>query len=545
MALHKSTLLKASLAVALTLLVGFGLFINSRSAKAIDALLGAPSSSSVTQGTAVTFNAALEITNPNEVIPISRLELALTGPENHSISFSPLGFNVTGSTSVLSVTAIPVTALGAGYGYAFGYAPARFGYIGGYGYNFGGGYGYGRVSAFSGAVGYIRSFDYSFSVNTTNLTPGLYTLTLIVHLDAPNISQFSSNSRTFTVVASTSGGGAGPIIPTTPVTSPVPSPSATVPPAAESVVIAPAINFSAVAQVIQPGVTIDGNPVINVSSPNVVTSTNAQGQTFATVTLSSGASGTVTISIPVAPRSGTVNGNTIATITGAPVLTVTSTAPSVNVGGGASMGTVTISSTLGSLPTSGTATISIAPPSQIPATTTSGISSFVVSAGGGSANVIGAVVFDHPGITSVGSTTIAFTLQNPGALTNPAVIQESGGVISNPPATFTPQTGGNVLVTINAASASTFAVVTLAQPIPTPTPVPTVTPTGTAIASPTVTTVPPTATTTVAPGATPTATPRPGSVGDVNFSGTLLAMMLGAGILLLMLASAAVRKSWK
>lgn len=542
MTLHKSIWFKVSLALILTFAVGFGLFINSRPAKAVEAILSTPSQSSVTQGTAVTFNAEINFTNPNEVIPIEGLELVLSGPVSHVINFSALGGNVTGSTSVLSVSAVPVTALGAGYGYAFGYAPSRFGYINGSQVNFGGGYGYGPVGAFPSAVGYIQSFNYTFTVNTSTLPAGSYTLVLNVNTGPVT---FSSAQRTFTVT--TSGGvGAGPTIPTTPVTTPgiTPSPSTTVtPPAADSVVIAPVINFEALATVIQPSGGAGQPQTVNLSGAGVTVIRNAQGQaTAAVVTVGSGASGTATITIPV---------NASGQVTGNPTLTVTSTAASVTVSGNTSVGSVSISSTLTTMPTTGTATISIAPPSQIPASTTTGISSFVVNAGGGSSTVVGAIVFDHPGITSVGATTITFTIQNPGVPNNLLeVIQESSGQILNPPQTFTTQPNGTILVTVNATTASTFAVVTVSQPIPTPTPTPTgtVTPTVTGTVSPTA--GPGTATATGVPttpgtGATPTATPRPGSVGDVSFSGLTLALLLGSGLMMLMLASMAIKKAWK
>ena len=118
----KNLLRKAFLALALTLVMGVGLFFNSMQASALEVTLSNPSpSSSVTAGTPVTFDGAIRFTNPNEIVPISSLELVLTGPSSHVISFGPLSLAATGSTSVLSVPTGPHTAFGAGYGYAFGY----------------------------------------------------------------------------------------------------------------------------------------------------------------------------------------------------------------------------------------------------------------------------------------------------------------------------------------------------------------------------------------------------------------------------------------
>lgn len=538
--ISKSTALKAASAFTLTLAMILGLFVNSRQAAAVQVVLNPASQASVSPGTIVSFEASILFTDPNEVIPIANLELVLTGPTSHSITFGPLSSQPTGSTSVLSVFAGPPTQLGAGYGYAYGYAPARFGYIGGYGYaiSFGAGYGYGYVNAFPSAVGYIRSFTYTFNVNTTTLTAGTYTLMLYVNTGLGGVSQITSLQRSFTVT-----GGSGGSTTTTTVASPVAS--ATAPPAASTTAISPVINFAAVsaATVSFASTSVGGVniPLININAPGVAISTNAAGQSVATITLSSGPTGTVTISMPVRVG-GIVNGISTASALGLPVLTVTSTSAPVTVGGGASMGTVTVTSTLGSLPTSGTATISIAPPSQIPAATAAGISTFAILAGGGSSNVIGAVVFDHPGITNVGATSITFTLQNPGTLTNPAVIQEHESAFTNPPATFTRQSNGDIQVTVNAKSASTFAVVTLSQPIPSPTPVPaaTATPSATVTAVPGTPTVVPTGT---IPPVSPT--PRPGPVGDVRFSGFTLAVLLGAGLMMLALASMTLRKVWK
>ena len=664
----KSLILKSFIALMLSSVLVLGLFLNSKPAKALQVILNDPSSSSVTVGTTVTFNASIVFTNPNEIVPIASLELDLTGPNNHSITFAPLSLEATGSTSVLSVTAGPHTALGAGYGYAFGYAPARYGYVGGYASNFGGGYGYGPVGAFTSAVGYIRSFDYTFTVNTTTLSTGTYNLAFKVNTGSGVIPQFTSAQKSFTVTSSggTGGGQPPPVVcqpgtylanstnclpcpagsfsnsnnsancdacPPGLISSQSGSSSCTPCPAGkysslsgstacavcppglfsstdgsnsctpcavgtftsepgrpaclpvtvcvtanehESVaptstsdricepngtVIGPEVDFSKLASVVQAG--SGGTQSVNLNGSGVTVTRDANGNaTSATITVGSGSGGTATITVPV---------NQFGTVTGSPTLNVAYTSPLTDSGNGSKVGgQVTVTSKLNSIPTTGTTTVRVVSSTELPALTSQSISDYVKQNGGGDKVTIGgSIVLDHPGISDLGATTISFKVElqlPPNTDTKkvslvqtslnendrrPAVVPPGLPVPSfrsDPGQSCTSVIGGTCTITGSVTgtwtkTGSTFTVVILEQELATPTPGPG-TPTATPV--PGTPTVVPTGTVPAGtPRPTATATSTPPATGDVRFSGLMLAALLGAGLMMLALASMTLRRVWK
>jgi hypothetical protein len=127
--------------------------------------------STLTKGDSLKFNATVTI-NSNENLPIEKLILELSGPENVSCEFAPDGTIITGCKGI-TITRLYGTDAVSGYGY---------GNYNGYGYSFG--YGY----------GYDKTLNYEITLITDNYLPGEYTTKLLIPLDSNTFSGSSDSS---------------------------------------------------------------------------------------------------------------------------------------------------------------------------------------------------------------------------------------------------------------------------------------------------------------------------------------------------------------
>ncbi len=151
--------------------------------------------SSVEKGGTISFNVSVELTSPDQYIPIEKLSLNLTGAQNVTWYFHPNGTLISGS----GVTITPSGTLGPyGYGEGYGYA-----YDDGNYYNFSYGYGYGDNNTYL--------MNYTIVIDTSQLTSGSYTAAAYVYTGKSIKPYFSSPKVSFTVTPPPppSGGGGG------------------------------------------------------------------------------------------------------------------------------------------------------------------------------------------------------------------------------------------------------------------------------------------------------------------------------------------------
>lgn len=147
----------------------------------------------VQKGGTITFNVSVELTSPDQYIPIQMLSLNLTGAQNVTWYFYPNGTLISGS----GVSITPAGNLGPyGYGNGYGYA-----YDDGNYYNFSYGYGYGDNSTYV--------MNYTITIDTSQLTTGSYTAAAYVYTGKSIKPYFSSPKVSFTVTSPPPPGGGG------------------------------------------------------------------------------------------------------------------------------------------------------------------------------------------------------------------------------------------------------------------------------------------------------------------------------------------------
>ncbi|NOZ82614.1 MAG: PGF-pre-PGF domain-containing protein [Euryarchaeota archaeon] len=154
---------------------------------------------SVQKGGSISFNVSVELTSPDQYIPIQKLSLNLTGTKNVTWYFHPNGTLISGS----GITITPAGSLGPyGYGEGYGYA-----YDDGNYYNFSYGYGYGDNNTYV--------MNYTITIDTSQLDAGSYTAAAYVYTGKSIKPYFSSPKVSFSVSAPppppSGGGGTGTV----------------------------------------------------------------------------------------------------------------------------------------------------------------------------------------------------------------------------------------------------------------------------------------------------------------------------------------------
>ena len=118
---------------------------------------------SYSEKTNVQFQVSIEITSPDQFVPVTVISLDITGPVNLNRIFSVDGTPISGDPRISINPVKYPDSKDYGYGYGYGYDSRT-----GYGYNFGNvdGYGIGRKDKLK--------FIYDVSIDITNLPEGAY-----------------------------------------------------------------------------------------------------------------------------------------------------------------------------------------------------------------------------------------------------------------------------------------------------------------------------------------------------------------------------------
>lgn len=169
------------------------MLIISGPAQAVSVIISGLQNDPYIRGNSVNFTISVNITSPDESVPVTNISLDVTG---HHVSLNrTFALNGTPISGDPTITILPVSTPRPdqfGYGYGYGVDSRS-----GTGHNFGYGYGYGYGY---GAGGGIITYTYNVSIDTTSLPDDSYTAVASLNTGKADKPAFVSAEETFRII---------------------------------------------------------------------------------------------------------------------------------------------------------------------------------------------------------------------------------------------------------------------------------------------------------------------------------------------------------